>query len=728
MLSFPHDFQLDAKDCGPTCIKIIAKYYGRFYSLPYLRDLCGITREGVSFLDLSDACEAISLRTKCLKIGFETLQKLPLPCIAHWSDNHFVVVYKTTKTQIWISDPAKGLVKYSHQDFKSHWVGENKTGTVLAIEPMADFKQRSATDKLERRKTLENFLGYFTPYRKSFLNLFLVMLIVTLLQAFLPFISKSVIDVGIQTSDLDFIDLVLIANVVIIVSILLSNMIRDWILLNITSRVNISLISDYLIKLMKLPITFFENKLIGDILQRAQDHERIRDFVMNNSLNFIFSILTFFIFGIILFVYNPILFVIYILGSTLFVLWVLFFLRFRKKLDWEYFDIHTKNQSYWVETIGSIQDIKINNYERQKRWKWEAIQVQMFKIDQKILRITNAQNLGAQFINQLTNLFIIFYCAKAVIRGEITFGVMISTQFIIGMLNGPIMQFISFVQSAQYAKISFLRLNEIHELEEEEENEVNNSIKLPEDKSLLLRNVSFQYSRNSNYILSNISMSIPEGKVTAIVGDSGSGKTTLLKLILRLYKPTHGELSIGNLNIQNINLKQWRNSCGAVMQDGKIFSDTIQNNIVLDDENINYERLKKAVTVANIASEIEAMPKGYQTMMGESGRGLSGGQKQRVLIARALYKDPDYLFFDEATNSLDVINEQKIVTALEEIFKNKTVIVVAHRLSTIRKADQIIVLKNGFITEIGNHETLMTRQGGHYYELVKTQIGDTING
>ena len=728
MLKFPHEYQYDAKDCGPACIKIIAKFYGRFYSLHYLRDLCGITREGVSFLDISDACEIISLRTKCVKLSLNELQTIPLPCIIHWKDSHFIVVYKFTKTHVLVSDPAMGLLKHSFNNFQKDWLGVEGKGSVLALEPMANFKQRNAHDRIERRKTLENFLGYFTPYKKSFLNLFFVMLVVTLLQAFLPFISKSVIDVGIQTNDLDFIDLVLIANIVIIVSILLSNMIRDWILLHITSRVNISLISDYLIKLMKLPITFFENKLIGDILQRAQDHERIRDFIMNNSLNFIFSILTFFIFGVILFIYNPILFLIYLSGSSLFILWVLFFLRFRKKLDWEYFDIHTKNQSYWVETIGSIQDIKINNYEKQKRWKWEAIQVRMFKIDQKILRITNAQNLGAQFINQLTNLFITFYCAKAVIRGEITFGVMISTQFIIGMLNGPIMQFISFIQSAQYAKISFLRLNEIHELEEEEENETNNNIKLPEDKNLLLRNVSFQYSRNGNYILNNISMVIPEGKVTAIVGDSGSGKTTLLKLILRLYKPTHGELKIGNLNIQNVSLKQWRNSCGAVMQDGKIFNDTIQNNIVLDDENINYDRLKKAVTTANIATEIEAMPKGYQTMMGESGRGLSGGQKQRILIARALYKDPDYLFFDEATNSLDVINEQKIVTALEEIFKNKTVIVVAHRLSTIRKADQIIVLKNGFITEVGNHDSLMTRENGHYYQLVKTQIGDAANG
>ncbi len=728
MLKFPHEYQLDAKDCGPACIKIIAKYYGQFYSLQYLRDLCGITREGISLLDMGQACEHIGLRTLSFKLNFEELQKIPLPCVVHWNNSHFVVVYKIKGDKVFVSDPAKGLIKYSLESFKKGWLGNNTKWAMLAIEPMADFKQRAAHEKIERKKTFDNFLSYFRPYKKSFINLLVVMLIVTILQAVLPFISKSVIDVGIQTNDINFINLVLIANIAIIVSVLLSNMVRDWILLHITSRVNISLISDYLIKLMKLPVTFFENKLVGDILQRANDHERIREFIMNNSLNFLFSILTFVIFGVILLIYNPILCLIYLVGSALFILWVMAFLKFRKQLDWEYFDLVSKNQSYWVETIGAIQDIKINNYERAKRWKWEAIQAKLYKVNQRVLSITNAQNLGAQFINQLTNLFITFYCAKAVLKGEITFGVMISTQFIIGMLNAPIMQFISFIQAAQYAKISFLRLNEIHQLEEEEETEINNSLKLPEHKSLVLRNVSFQYSRNGNQILKNISLIIPEGRVTAIVGDSGSGKTTLLKLILRLYKPTYGEVSVGNLNIQNINLRQWRNSCGAVMQDGKIFSDTILNNIVLDDENIDYDRLKKAVNTANIANEIEALPQGYQTMMGENGRGLSGGQKQRVLIARALYKNPDYLFFDEATNSLDVINEQKIVTALDEVFKNKTVIVVAHRLSTIRKANQIIVIKNGSIAEIGNHNSLMNKENGHYQQLVKTQMGDFTNG
>lgn len=726
MFKFPHEYQLDAKDCGPACIKIIAKYYGRFCSLQYLRDLCGITRDGISFLDMSVACEQIGLRTKCVKISWEELERIPLPCIVHWSDTHFIVLYKITKNKVSVSDPAKGLLTYSISEFKNGWLGERLKWTILAIEPMADFQQRSETDRNERKKTLQNFLGYFTPYKKSFINLFIVMFIVTGLQALLPFISKAVIDVGIQTNDLDFVDLVLIGNIAIIISILLSNMVRDWILLHVTSRVNISLISDYLIKLMKLPITFFENKLAGDILQRANDHERIRSFLMNSSINFVFSLFTFFVFGIILCIYDPVLCLIYVIGSTLFISWVFIFMKFRKKLDWEYFDLNAQNQSYWVETIGSIQDIKINNYEKRKRWKWEGIQANIHKVNQRVLTIGNAQNLGAQFINQLTNLFITFYCAKSVISGTITFGVMISTQFIIGMLNGPIMQFISFIQAAQSAKISFLRLNEIHQLQEEEDTIVNNNIVLPENKSLFLRNVTFQYTRNSPPVLRNISIVIPEGLVTAIVGDSGSGKSTLLKLILRLYKPSYGELSIGNLNIENINLRQWRDRCGAVMQDGKIFNDSILNNIVLEDENIDYIQLKKAVKAANIADEIEALPLGYQTVMGEQGRGLSGGQKQRVLIARALYKNPDYLFFDEATNSLDTVNEQKIVTALDEIFKNKTVIVVAHRLSTIRKAHQIIVMRQGMVIEVGNHQMLMQNQDGHYAALVKAQMGDIV--
>lgn len=721
---FPFEHQLDTMDCGPACLKIICKFYGKFYSLQFLRDLCGITREGVSFLDLSYGAEKIGLHTLAIKADLKTLhEKVPMPCIVHWKNSHFIIVYKTTKRNVFVSDPAKGLITYTYDEFEKGWYKQGAdTGALLAIEPMADFMQRDLEEKTERKKTFENLIGYFVPYKKSFATILGIMLIVTSLQGLLPFISKAVIDVGIHTHDLTFINLVLIANIVIIVSVTISGAVRDWLLLHITSRVNISLISDYLIKLMQLPVTFFENKMIGDILQRAQDHERIRSFITNNSISLIFSTLTFLVFNIILLTFNISIFAIFLAGSVLYVGWVLFFLKVRKKLDWEYFALVSQNQSYWVETVGAIQDIKINNYEKHKRWKWENIQAKLYRVNLKVLNVTNAQNMGAQFIESIKNLLITFFCAKAVISGQITFGVMISTQFIIGMLNGPLTQFIGFIISAQYAKISFLRINEIHQLQNEEEAMVTNTLSMPNNKNIVIRNLSFQYTINTPFVLKQINLLIPEGKTTAFVGGSGSGKSTLLKLLLRLYKPSYGEVLIGDMNISNLSLREWRDAIGVVMQDGKIFNDTILNNIVLDDEEIDYQRLKEAVRIAYISKEIEQMPLGYQTKIGEVGRGLSGGQKQRLLIARALYKNPSFLFLDEATNALDAINEHKIVQALGQAFEKRTVVVVAHRLSTIMNADQIVVLKDGMIIEVGNHESLMAKEG-HYCDLVNKQMG-----
>jgi ATP-binding cassette subfamily B protein len=710
-------------DCGPASIKIIAKYFGKYYSLQYLRDLCGMTREGVSFLDLTYACEKIGLRTLASEATMEEIMNLvALPCIIHWDESHFIVVYKVSTKYVLVSDPAKGLLKYSIDQFKKGWCHrEGGKGVFLAVEPQAHFKQIEAGEKTERLKKIENILGYFAPYKKSFINLCIVMLIVTLLQSLLPFISKAVIDVGIQTRDIQFIHLVLIGNIMIIFCVLLSNIVRDWILLHVTARVNIALISDYLIKLMRLPVSFFETKMTGDILQRAHDHERIRSFIMNNSLGMLFSILSFSVFAVIMFVYNRNIFYIFMAGSILYVIWIFVFLRTRKKLDWEYFDLLAKNQSYWIETIGGIQEIKVNNYEQQKRWKWEAIQIKLYKVTRKVQTISNIQNSGAQFINGIKNLSITFFCALAVIQGEITFGIMISTQFIIGMLNAPIQQLIGFVHAGQYAKISFARLSEIHQMEEEDEHSVVNSAGLPENKNIKFSGVVFSYSRNATPVLRGITLVIPEGKVTAIVGNSGSGKSTILKLLLRLYNPSVGDISVGGTRLNNINIRQWRSRCGIVFQDGKIFNDTVINNIVLGDEKIDFARLKKAVEIANIAWDIEQLPKGYDTLLGDSGRGISGGQKQRLMIARALYKNPDYLFLDEATNALDTINEQKIVHALEKAFAGKTVVVVAHRLSTIRKADQIAVMDNGFIVECGSHDVLMKRKG-RYFKLVQSQL------
>ena len=720
---FPVEYQMDSQDCGPACLKIIAKHFGKFYSLQSLRDKCGITKEGVSLLDLSTGAESIGLRTLAIKCTIDdVVNSVPFPAIIFWKDSHFVVVYYANKKYIWVSDPAKGRIKYTHEEFKKGWYQKGaKQGVLLAIEPTAEFKDSKA-EREQRKNTFSSILKYFTPYQRNFTLIFVIMLLVTALQGMLPFISKAVIDVGIKTSDVNFINMVLIGNISILLSVMIFNVIRNWILMHITARVNIALISDYLIKLMKLPVTFFENKLLGDILQRAQDHERIRSFIMNNSLSLIFSILTFVVFSIILLIYNAIIFYIFISGSILYAGWVLLFLNIRKKMDWEYFELLSKNQSYWVETVSSIQDIKIYNYEKHRRWKWEEIQARLYHVNKRVLAITNAQNLGAQFIESIKNMGIVFFCATAVIKGEITFGVMISTQFIIGMLNGPLVQFINFIVSAQYAKISFLRINEIKQLEDEEELlSVGSTTILPENKSLILDNVNFQYTVNSPLVLHNIYLHIPENKVTAIVGGSGCGKSTLLKLLVRLYKPSYGDIKMDKMNVNAINLRQWRSMCGVVMQDGKIFSDTILNNIVLDDEHIDYEQLRKVCRIAQIEDEINAMPKGFETNIGENGRALSGGQKQRLLIARALYRNPQYLFLDEATNALDTINEKKIVEALNNAFLQRTVIVVAHRLSTIRNADQIVVLDKGYIVEVGNHDSLMERKG-HYFQMIASQM------
>jgi len=719
---FPIDYQMDSHDCGPSCLKMIAKYYGKYYSLQYLRDKCGITKEGVSLLNLSIGAEAIGLRTLSVKCGLSDLiEKVPLPTVIFWNENHFVVVYHTTTKDIYAADPMKGHIKYTHKEFCNGWLlkGETK-GVLLAIEPTVDFTT-SKEERDQQKDSILSILRYFAPYRVNFILVFGIMLVVTILQGFLPFISKAVIDVGIKTSDTNFINLVLVGNITILLSVMVFNVLRDWILMHITARVNIALISDYLIKLMKLPITFFENKLLGDILQRARDHERIRSFIMNNSLALIFSTLTFVLFTIILLVYNPIIFAIFFAGSILYILWILMFLSIRKKLDWQYFELLSRDQSYWVETVAAMQDIKIYNYERTRRWKWESIQASLYHVNKRVMAITNMQNLGAQFIESVKNMGVTFFCATAVIQGDITYGVMISTQFIIGMLNGPLIQLINFIVSAQYAKISFLRMNEIHQLDDEEELlSVGSTDILPESKDIILENVHFQYTQTSPLVLQHIYLTIPQNKVTAIVGGSGSGKSTLLKLLVRLYNPSFGEIKMGGMNTRSINLRTWRALCGVVMQDGKLFSESILTNIVLDDEHIDYEQVHKCCQIAQIEEEINAMPKGFDTMIGENGRGLSGGQKQRLLIARSLYKNPQILFLDEATNALDTVNEAKITAALKNAFVNRTVVVIAHRLSTIRHADQIVVMDQGRIVEVGTHEELLQKEG-HYAGLIISQ-------
>jgi len=725
MAKFPFYKQLDAMDCGPSCLRMIAKHHGRNYSVQTLRERSHITREGVSLLGTSDAAESIGFRTMGVRLSLDKLAKeSPLPCIAHWRQNHFVVVYKITRKHVHVADPAHGHIKYTREEFLQQWASTKTEGEpqgiCLLLEPTPDFYNQEGETR--DKKTFRYLFSYVRPYGKFITQLILGMLLGALLQLIFPFLTQAIVDIGISNQDLGFITLILIAQLVLFISQASVEFIRSWILLHISTRVNISLISDFLIKLMKLPIGFFDSKMIGDLMQRIGDHTRIENFLTVSSLNILFSMVTLVVFGIVLAIYSLKILLIFLIGSGLYIAWVLLFMKKRREVDYKRFAQMADNQSNLIQLITGMQEIKLNNCERQKRWDWEKIQARLFKVNIKGLALNQYQQAGAVFFNQTKNILIIFVAAEAVVRGNMTLGMLVAVQYIIGQLNSPIDQMITFFRSAQDAKISLERLGEIHQQDEEENPEEPKVSTLPAKRSLSVRGVTFRYAgSHSDPVLKDISFEIPENKVTAIVGASGSGKTTLVKLLLGFYPPEHGEVKVGELNIRNINSNFWRRQCGAVMQDGFIFSDTIARNIAVSDEYIDREKLLHAVHVANIQDFIESLPLAYNTKIGQEGTGLSQGQKQRILIARAVYKNPEFLFFDEATNALDANNELVIMEKLDEFFKGKTAVVVAHRLSTVSSADQIIVLDKGELIEKGTHEEL-TKLKGTYYKLVKNQL------
>lgn len=718
-------------DCGPTCLRMISKYYGKHYNLETLRKQAFITREGVSMLGISDAAEHIGFRTTGVMVSFEQLvEDAPLPCIAHWNQNHFTVVYdikkeKNNNVRVFVADPALGLVDYTKEEFEKCWIstknkGDNK-GTVLLLQPGAEFYDMEE-DKEQKNRDLRFFLRYLRPYKSQFIQLVLGMLVVSVLQLIFPFLTQSLVDIGIRDGNIGFITLVLIAQLVIFIARLSVEFIRSWILLHMNTRINIALISDFLAKLMKLPLRYFDTKITGDIMQRIEDHQRIESFLTGNSISTLFSFVNFFIFAIVLGLYNIIILGIFLLGNTLYVIWILFFMKYRRNLDYKRFTQSAGEQSNLIQLITGMQEIKLNNCEKQKRWQWERIQVKLFKIGIKGLALGQLQQVGSVFFSQTTNIVVSFVAAKAVVYGQMTLGMMMAITYIIGQLTSPVEQFIGFARAFQDAQISLERLNEIHGKEDEEDTIDNKLSMLPDKRDITIENLSFSYDgADRDYVLDNISLTIPEKKVTAIVGSSGSGKTTLVKLLLGFYEPNKGVIKIGETPLNIINPHLWRSKTGSVMQDGFIFSETIAQNIAVGDENIDLEKLRHAVTVANIRDFIDSLPLGYNTKIGMEGNGISQGQRQRILIARAVYKNPEYIFLDEATNALDANNEKEIMKHLNEFYKGKTVVVVAHRLSTVRDADNIIVLDNGEIAEQGTHQYL-TSLKSKYYELVKNQL------
>ncbi|MDO5664845.1 MAG: peptidase domain-containing ABC transporter [Bacteroidia bacterium] len=729
--SFPSYIQLDAMDCGPTCLRMIAKHYGKHYSLETLRRQSFITREGVSMLGISDAAEHIGFRTSGVMISFEQLvNDAPLPCIVHWKQNHFVVVYDIKKDKkngyrIYVADPGSGLVVHDEADFKKCWISTTKdgegNGAALLLQPGPEFYDHD-DEKERKNRSLRFFLRYLMPYKSQLVQLVLGMLVVSILQLIFPFLTQSLVDIGIRDGNLSFITLILIAQLVIFVARLSVEFIRSWILLHMNTRINIALISDFLAKLMKLPLRYFDTKMTGDIMQRIGDHGRIESFLTGDSISTLFSFVNFFVFSLVLGYYNLIILGIFLLGNALYVIWILFFMKYRRELDYKRFAQSAGEQSNLIQLITGMQEIKLNNCEKQKRWQWERIQVKLFKIGIKGLVLGQLQQVGSVFFSQTTNIIVSFIAAKAVVDGQMTLGMMMALTYIIGQLSAPVEQFIGFARAFQDAQISLERLNEIHGKEDEEETIENKLTVLPDKRDITIENLSFSYDgADRDYVLENINLKIPQQKVTAIVGASGSGKTTLIKLLLGFYEPNKGNIKVGETPLNVINPHLWRSKSGSVMQDGFIFSESIAQNIAVGDEYIDMEKLRHAVSVANIRDFIDSLPLGYNTKIGMEGSGISQGQRQRILIARAVYKNPEYIFLDEATNALDANNEREIMQHLNEFYKGKTVIVVAHRLSTVRDADNIVVLDDGKIVEEGTHVELAAMKG-KYYELVKNQL------
>ena len=726
--NFTFTHQHDSMQCGVACLQMICKCFGREYTMDSLSKLCFATTEGVSMLGINEGANILGLHTISTKTTISMLGEASLPCILHWNQNHFVVLYKVKKgKKFYVADPGKGLVTYGLEEFKQHWIStksnDEDKGIAMFLETTPAFYtyKMEGEENIKEKRSFRFLFGYVRKYRKYFGQIILGLVVGSLLQLVLPFLTQSIVDVGIKNQDIGFVWLILLGQLMLTISRTAIDFIRR-LLLHISLRINISLVSDFFIKLLKLPMSFFDTKLMGDLMQRMNDHSRVNNFLTQQTLNITFAMLTFVVFSVVLFFYNKFVFAIFLLGSILYGAWMTLFLKRRKVLDYELFEQQAINNNKTYEFITSMQEIKLQDCEQRRRWEWEDTQADLFGVQMKSLKLQQTQEAGSIFINEVKNIIITVVAATAVIHGQMTLGMMLAVQYIIGQLNSPVEQLMNFFYSLQDVKISLERINEIHQMDDENGKE--GLLTSIEDKNegIDIKNIMFKYDPHAlRKTIDDVRIHIPQGKVTAIVGASGSGKTTLIRLMLGYYPVLEGQINIGNTDINKLNKKWWRRQCGVVMQEGVIFSESIARNIAVDDGDIDKERLLKAAEIACIKDYVMALPLKFNTKIGRDGVGLSQGQKQRILIARAVYKNPDYIFLDEATNSLDANNERSIVENLDKFYKGKTVVIVAHRLSTVKNADQIVVIDHGKVVEVGNHESLTAKRGA-YYNLVKNQL------
>jgi len=717
-LRFPSYIQHDAMDCGAACLKIVVKYYKKTFSLKYLRDKCYATREGVSLFDIGRAAEEIGFRTLALKVGFNDFKnKMPLPAIVHWQLKHFVVVYKITNKKVYISDPAFGLVSHSIAEFKKSWEMYDGMGSILVMETTPEFY---AQDDIETPDSLRYFMKYLKPHHKYLAQVIIGMLAGVIIGLLSPFISQAIMDFGIGAGNMQFINTMLVAGVILTFSTMISGFIQGRLMLYVSQRINMNMVSDFLRKTLRLTMSFFERKMVSDLLVRISDQGRIQSFIMNTFLGISMNILLFIVYSILMLYYESNMFFVFMAGSAVYTGWIFLFIKERKKLDNKRFEMSSVNKNNLLELLESVSEIKANNIANRRRWKWEISRFKLYGLSVRNMNLDQTEKTGATFILKLQSVVLIYIAASNVINGEMTLGMMMAAQYILGQLDGPIGGMVGYVHSIQFARLSLKRVNEVI-LEEEPEKSLS-SLKITENKTITIKNLDFYYNPNLNKVLDNINITIPEGKVTAIVGESGSGKTTLAKLLLRFYEPVNGEIEVGGLPLAHIDLHHWRDRCGTVLQDGKLFNETILYNITLKDESeIDKDWLAKSIKMANIDKFISDRPLKLYTPLGANGAGLSQGQKQRLLIARAIYKNPDFIFLDEATNSLDANNEKQISQNLNTLLKGKTAVVIAHRLSTIKNAHNIVVLDNGKVAEQGNHEKLIKGKG-KYYSLFLNQM------